>query len=155
MYKISNIWHQIWISSFKDIIYLVQHVLSFALMIIGISHLPAEFLVQDYTQIYHTDFNAQQAYTQLILLSWVKCIGVLLILQGVLMWRYRLHFHLCSNHHDLKPLGVQLLIDIALLFSLWHISADIKYFFIAPAIIVVLIHLSSLLIYLILYIINQ
>jgi hypothetical protein len=129
-----------------------QLLLAMAFVIIGACHLPAEYLVNQYTHIYHTDFNAQASHPQLIMLSWVKCIGVLLIIQGTLMWVMRKPSMTDFMSGSLKWVAFQTLINVALIYSLWHAQANTGYMIHVPAIILVMVHSVIQTIYIFLYV---
>jgi len=152
MYKLYNK-HQLWLLWIKETLHFTQLLLPFALVIIGISHLPSEYLVQDYTRIYHTEFNAQPYNPQLIMLSWVKCIGIILIVQGVITWRIKsLHIKKETKKYIYWVL-ISFIVNFALAFVLWNTQADLLIYVTVPAIILASVSFFLYLVYIVLYLI--
>lgn len=134
----------------EDFYYFLKHLIALLSILIGLCHLPADYLVNRYTMLYETNFNAQELHPQLIMLSWVKVIGVFLMVQGGLMLWQKNKSMLLSQEKQLKLLCFQLCINVALLISLFHPMVSISHLIWLPAVMVVLVHfiLQGLFVYL-------
>lgn len=150
MYKYCNQLRQPFREYLDDIYHIVKLFISVSFILVGFCHLTADYLVNMYGLVYHTDFNSQLINLQYILLSWIKVIGVGLIGQGFLLLMIKpKYFRLSCFKMDKKSLCI-LLINIGFLIALFHSSVNLNLFFELPAVILICFYIAFYIIHVIL-----
>ena len=140
MYKYCSQLGQSFREYLDDIYHIVKLLLSVSFILIGFCHLTAEYLVNNYSLVYHTDFNSQLINLQYILLSWIKVIGVALIGQGLLLLKTKPNFFgLTCLPIDKMSIYI-LLINIGFLIALFHPSVSINRFLGLPSVILLCVY---------------
>ncbi len=153
MYKYCHCTNHMLCNQLKDVYHISKLLISIAFFLVGVCHLFAEFMVVHYSKVYYVDFNSLMSNIQIITLSWVKIVGIVMMIQGILLWKNKPAFSIWSLKITISQNMFPIFISLFLIFVLFHPQANLYFFFWLPSVLLIIFYFLYYVLYLVIYLI--